>query len=60
MSCDIAYRWNLKRTVQMNLFTKQKWSHRHRKQTYGYRGDRGRDRLEIGIDPYTQCMYIAQ
>jgi len=25
----------------MNLFTKQKWSHRYRKQTYGYQGIRG-------------------
>ena len=41
MSYDIAHRWNLKRTVQMNLFIKQKWSHRHRKQTYGYRGEGG-------------------
>ena len=22
--------------IQMNFFTKQKWTHRHRKQTYGY------------------------
>ena len=28
--------------VQMNLFIKQKWTHRHRKQTYGYqRGKAG-------------------
>ena len=25
-----------KKTIQMNLFTKQKQTHRHRKQTYGY------------------------
>ena len=37
--------WNLKKMVLMNLFTKQKWSHRYRKQTYGYQGIRGR-----GID----------
>ena len=31
----------------MNLFTKQKQSHRCRKQTYGYRGEGGgRDKLE--------------
>ena len=25
-----------KKVIQMNLFTKQKQTHRHRKQTYGY------------------------
>ena len=31
-----------KRMVQMNLFTKEKQTHRHRKQTYSYqRGKRG-------------------
>ena len=25
-----------KKMIQMNLFTKQKQTHRHRKQTYGY------------------------
>ena len=40
--------------VQMNLFTKQKESHRCRKQTYGYqRGKRGGINCEIGIDAYT-------
>ena len=32
---DIAYMWNLKKKVQVNLFTKQKESHRCKKQTYG-------------------------
>ena len=40
VSCDIAYIWNLKKKIQMNLFTKQKQIHRHRKQVYGYQ--RGR------------------
>ena len=32
--------------VQMNLFTKQKYSHSCRKQTYGYQGGKeGRDKL---------------
>ena len=32
ISYNIAYMWNLKKKmVQMNLFTKQKRSHRHRK-----------------------------
>ena len=30
-----------KKTVQMNLFTKQKQIHRLRKQTYGYQKGRG-------------------
>ena len=32
----IALLWNLKKIIQMNLFTKQKQTHRHRKQIYGY------------------------
>ena len=32
----------------MNLFTKQKSSHRCRKQTYGYKGERGRGRDKLG------------
>ena len=27
--------------IQMNLFTKQKQTHRHRKQTYGYQRGKG-------------------
>ena len=41
--------WNLKKMVQMNLFTKQKQTHKFRKQIYGYqRGNKcmeGRDKL---------------
>ena len=33
---DITYMWNLKHDSQMNLFTKHKQSHRHRKQTSGW------------------------
>ena len=32
---DITYMWEHKK-VQMNLFTKQKYSHRCRKQVHGY------------------------
>ena len=42
----ISHMWNLKRMIQMNSFTKQKWTHRHRKQTYGYQS-LGRDQLGI-------------
>ena len=34
--------------IQMNLFKKQKKTHRRRKQTYGYqRGKGGRDKLGV-------------
>ena len=35
ISYDITYTWNIKKMIQMSLFTKQKETHRHRKQTYG-------------------------
>ena len=38
-SHDITYMWNLKN--ETNLFTKQKLTHRHRKQMYGYQRGRG-------------------
>ena len=31
----------------MNLFTKQKQTHRHRIQTYGYQRERGGDKLGV-------------
>ena len=44
----------------MNLFTKQKQTHRLRKQIYGYQGVRqGGINWEIGIDIYTR-LYIKQ
>ena len=40
--------------VQINLFIKQKQSHRCRKQTYGYQGGRGGGiNWENGINIYT-------
>ena len=33
----------------MNLFTKQKQTHRLRKQTYGYQRGKGRGRDKLGI-----------
>ena len=40
---NIIYHLNVetKKMIQMNLFTKQKQTHRHRKQSYGYQ--RGRE-----------------
>ena len=45
----IYYVWNLKKMMQVNLFTKQKQTHRHRRQTYGYQRGKGvgRNKLEI-------------
>ena len=36
--------------TQMNLFTKQKQTYRHRKQTYTYQKGRGSGRDELGIE----------
>ena len=33
----------------MNLFTKQKQTHRHRKQIYGYKGEKGRGKDKLGV-----------
>ena len=42
--------WNLKKMIQMNLFTKQKQTHRLRKQSYGYqRGKVGQGRDKVGV-----------
>ena len=45
---DISYMWNLKKMIQMNLFPKQKQTHSHRKQTYGYQKRKGR-REKLGV-----------
>ena len=37
----------------MNLFTKQKQTHRHKKQIYVTKGDSGLINQEFGIDIYT-------
>ena len=49
ISYDTSYMWNLKKKVtQMNLFTKQKQTHRHRKNLWSPQGkDRGRDKLGV-------------
>ena len=43
--------------IQMNLFAKQKYRHKHREQMYGYQG--GREvgmNWETGIDIYTLVL----
>ena len=43
-----------RKTIQMNLFAKQKKRHRHREQMYGYQGGKGGGmNWEIGVDIYT-------
>ena len=55
---DIAYTQNPKKEIQINLFTKQKQSHRCRKQIYRYQRDwRGRDKL--GDWDYTHTHYYV-
>ena len=43
-----------KKITQMDLFTKQKKTHRHRKQTYDYQKEKGRGGInwEFGINRY--------
>ena len=45
----ITYMWNLKKLVQMNLFTEQKFYYGCRKQAYGYQGGKA-EREKLGID----------
>ena len=61
ISYAITYLWNLKKMIQMNLFTKQKQIHRHRKQTYVYQKGKGtgvgRDKLGIWDEHKHTTMY---
>ena len=45
--------------MQMNLFTKQKLSHRCRKQICGYQREKGGINWDIGTDIHT-LLYIEQ
>ena len=52
--------WNLKKIIQMNLFTKQKQIRSLKERTYGYqRGRVGGKVREFGIDMYT-LLYLKQ
>ena len=50
---------NLKKMIQMNLFTKQKQTHSYRKQIYGYQRGKGEGRInqEFGISR-CKLLYI--
>ena len=50
---DITY-VESKKITQVNLFTKQKQTHRHRKQTYGYERGKGEDRKSTRLNSVTQ------
>ena len=51
----------IKKMIQMNLFTKQKQTHRHKKQTYGYQREKrkGEKNQEFEMNRYT-LLYIKQ
>ena len=52
--------WYLKKIIQMNLLTKQKSTHRHRKQTNSYQRGRWQKGInqELGISRYTLLTEI--
>ena len=52
-SYDVAYRWNGKNMIPVNLFIKQKQTHRLRKQLMVTMGGRGRGDRKFGLDMYT-------
>ena len=43
--------------IEMNLYTKQKWIHRHRKQIYGHQREKGN--WDYGISRY-KPLYMKQ
>ena len=48
--CHIKSFVETKNTIQINLFTKQKQTHRHRKQIYGYQRGKGEGKKEkLGV-----------
>ena len=51
----------IQKMIQMNLFIKQKQTHRHRKKIYGYQRGKGGGGInwEFGINRYT-LLYIKQ
>ena len=46
--------------IHMSLFTKQKQTHRLRKQTYGYQRGKGEEiNWELGVDIYTLLLLLS-
>ena len=47
--------------IQMNLFAKYKWTHRHRKWTYGYQRGKVEGREDkLGVWDWHVCMLVTQ
>ena len=62
VSYDIIYKWHLKKMIQMNLFTKQKQTHRYRREKKQWlpKGKVGRGiNQKFWINQYT-LLYITQ
>ena len=55
----VSVKCGVQKMIQMSLFTKQKQTHRHRKQTYGYQKGKGGINQELEINRYT-LLYIKQ
>ena len=55
-----SFTCGIENMIRMNLYTKQKQTHRYRKQAYGYqreKGGRERDKLGVGINRH-KLLYI--
>ena len=45
----ISHICGILKIIQIDLYEKQKQTYRHRKQTYGYKGERKRGKNELGL-----------
>ena len=55
---DIPYMWNLK-ILQMDLYTKQKQTHGHGKQSFGYLREEGRRKRQIRSMGFMETNYYT-
>ena len=55
----ISLTCGIKKCIQMNLYTKLKQTHRHRKQAYGYQNESRKGRDTLGVHIYT-LLHIMQ
>ena len=55
---DITYMWNLK-ILQMDLYTKQKQTHGHGKQSFGYLREEGRRKRQIRSMGFMETNYYT-
>ena len=56
----ISLIWGIKNMTQMNLFTKQKQTHRLRKKPYGYRRGKVREKDKLGVWDWPIYTNICQ